>query len=99
VPTIRTPQTRRESLETLAPATAAKLLLTRHEAAEMLGLSVRKIDLLVSSGDLPAVRIGRSIRIRPSALDYLIESRESRSNVATRKRKNARPAATVEVTK
>jgi len=74
--------TRRESLENSAPST--KLLLTRQEAADALCLSVRKIDLLVASGDLPAVRIGRSIRIRPSALDYLIEARESRTNLRTK---------------
>ncbi len=75
--TIQAPQqTRRESLE--------KLLLTRQEAAEALAISIRKVDLLIEAGDLPAVRIGRSIRIRPSALDYMIEARESRTNLRTK---------------
>jgi excisionase family DNA binding protein len=56
-------------------------LLTRAEAAAGLSVSLRTIDNLVASGDLPAVKIGRAIRIRPSALDYFIEARESRQSI------------------
>jgi excisionase family DNA binding protein len=56
-------------------------LLTRSEAAAGLSVSLRTIDNLVASGDLPAVKIGRAIRIRPSALDYFIEARESRQSI------------------
>ena len=40
-----------------------KLLLNRKEAAEALSLSPFSIDALVESGQLPVVRIGRSVRI------------------------------------
>lgn len=59
---------------------AQSQLMTRSEAAEALALSVRMIDELVKSGDLAAVRIGRSVRFRTSALEFFIEARESRMN-------------------
>jgi excisionase family DNA binding protein len=55
-------------------------LLNRREAGTLLGVSLRTVDELISTGDIPVVRLGRSVRIRPSALDYLIEARESRVN-------------------
>lgn len=59
---------------------AQKQLLTRIEAAEALAISARKLDMLVASGDLQSVRIGRSVRFRPSALELFVEARESRMN-------------------
>jgi excisionase family DNA binding protein len=64
----------------VATVLATNQLMTRSEAAEALALSVRMIDELVKSGDLPTVRIGRSVRFRPSALEYFVEARESRMN-------------------
>lgn len=64
-------------------------LLTRNEAAESLTQSVRKVDMEIANGNLPAVRIGRSIRIRPSALARYVEARESRTKVKVRKGKEA----------
>lgn len=61
-------------------------LLTRQESAARLSQSVRTIDNLIASGDLPVVRIGRSIRIRPSAIDYFIEARESRVKMNVRRK-------------
>jgi excisionase family DNA binding protein len=61
-------------------ATATAPLLNRREAGTLLGVSLRTVDELISTGDIPVVRLGRSVRIRPSALDYLIEARESRVN-------------------
>ena len=55
-------------------------LLTRKEAAITLGVSLRTVDELISTGDLPVVRLAKKcVRIRPSALDYLIEARETRT--------------------
>lgn len=85
VESLKESKTRRETAEVLATKTATKQLLTRPEAAESLSLSVRMVDELVKSGDLPAVRIGRAIRFRPSALEYFIEAREGRKPVAKRK--------------
>ena len=61
-------------------ATATAPLLSRKDAGITLGVSLRTVDELISSGDLPVVRLGRSVRIRPAALDYLIEARETRTN-------------------
>ena len=55
-------------------------LLNRKDAGTLLAVSLRTIDELIQTGDLPVVRLGRSVRIRPSALDYLIEARETRAN-------------------
>ncbi len=62
------------------PMMKIKALMTRQEAAAMLGIGLRTIDTLIASGDLPCVRIGRSVRFRPSALELFIESREMRRN-------------------
>ena len=61
-------------------------LLSRQDAAIALSVSLRSIDSLIASGDLPVVRLGRAVRIKPSAIDYLVDSRESRIN--PRKKRN-----------
>jgi hypothetical protein len=40
-----------------------KLLLTREEAAEMLGIGLRKLDQLVARGDLKPRRIDDCVRL------------------------------------
>jgi excisionase family DNA binding protein len=55
-------------------------LLKRNEVANILNVSLRTVDELVSTGDIPVVRLGRSVRVRPSSIEYLIEARESRVN-------------------
>lgn len=63
-----------------------KQLLTRTEAAEALAVSLRKLDYLIAAGELPVVRLGgRTIRIRPSAIDYFVEAREGYSNRESRR--------------
>jgi len=47
-------------------------LLTRAEAARTLALSVRKLDELISTGAVPAVRIGRAVRIERSAVEAFV---------------------------
>jgi excisionase family DNA binding protein len=66
-------------------------LLDRHQAAAQLGVSLRTIDNLISSGDLSAIHIGRAVRIRPSALEYFCEANESRRNPKTGRRALPRP--------
>jgi excisionase family DNA binding protein len=46
----------------------SKLLLTREEAAEFIGFSLRKIDQLVAAGELKPRRIGESVRFSVSEL-------------------------------
>lgn len=62
---------------------ATPLLLTRFDAATALAVSLRTVDELIARGDLPVVRLGGCVRIRPSAIDYLIEARESKSRPLT----------------
>jgi hypothetical protein len=47
------------------------------------------VDMLIASGELPAVRIERSVRIRPSAIEYFISARESRIKVKVNRRAKA----------
>ncbi len=48
------------------------LVVTVDQAAEMLAISSRTVWRLISTGALPAVRFGRSTRIRVEAIDALI---------------------------
>lgn len=63
------------------PVITTSTLLKRKEAAERLRQSIRNIDKLIVSGELPAVRIGRSVLVRESAIEYFIEARESRVKI------------------
>ncbi len=56
------------------------MLFTRREVASQLKLSLRTIDSLISKGDLPTVKIGRSVRVRRESIFFLIEARESRDS-------------------
>ena len=50
-------------------------LLTIQDVAEFLQVSTRTVRRLIDTGELAAVRIGRSVRVRPEALQALIESK------------------------
>jgi excisionase family DNA binding protein len=45
------------------------LLLSKQEAARLLGLSIRSIEHLISSKEIPVRRIGRRVLITRSALE------------------------------
>lgn len=49
------------------------LLLTANQAAESLAISPRKLWSLTASGEIPCVRIGRSVRYPVSELQRWIE--------------------------
>lgn len=51
-------------------------VLTTKQAAERLGITVRRVQALVSAGRLPAVKIGRDFVIKPSDL-RLVEHRKA----------------------
>ncbi len=70
-------------------ALATAPLLNRKDAGSQLAVSLRTVDELISTGDLAVVRLGRAVRIRQSAIDYLIEANETRRNPRTGKRKLA----------
>jgi excisionase family DNA binding protein len=61
------------------PAIAAiddsPLLVAPDKAAKMLGISVRTLFRLNKSGEIPAVRIGASVRYSPQALDAWVQSK------------------------
>jgi excisionase family DNA binding protein len=48
-------------------------LLTAQEVATILSVSVRTIRRLIADGTLPAVRIGRTVRISHDAVAQLID--------------------------
>lgn len=52
------------------------LLLTPREAAEALRISQRKLWGLTASGQIPCVRIGRSVRYQPNDLRTWIDRRK-----------------------
>lgn len=52
----------------------ATRLLTADEAALRLGVSRHRVYELARRGALPLVRLGRTVRIDPRALDRFIES-------------------------
>lgn len=47
---------------------ANRVLLTRSEAREVLGVSLSSLDQEIRTGRLRVVRIGRSVRIHPADL-------------------------------
>jgi len=49
-----------------------KPLLTKKRVAEILDTSEKTVDRRIRSGELPAIRDGRIIRIRPEDLDRYI---------------------------
>lgn len=55
-------------------------LLKREEVAELLNVSLRHVDTLVSTGELSPVRIGRAVRFRPEEIDSFIEESTESGN-------------------
>jgi excisionase family DNA binding protein len=49
-------------------------LLTASEVADLLRVSSMTVYRLIRSGELPAVRVGRSYRVRREDLDAYLES-------------------------
>jgi excisionase family DNA binding protein len=52
-------------------------MLTRDEASTYLRISVRKLDSLVSVGDLPAIRIGSRVLFAREDLDAFIQQQRT----------------------
>jgi excisionase family DNA binding protein len=52
-------------------------LLTRKDVARTLKVSDSTVRRLIQDGRLPAVRIGKSVRVRPSALSAFVEAHEA----------------------
>lgn len=67
-------------LETLVDRSVTQRLLTREQAAEVLGISVRKLDALEEAGEIQAIRIGRSVRYHPDILERFIRRRARKNS-------------------
>lgn len=53
----------------------AQLMLSKREAAEVLGLSVSTVNRMVREGELEAIWIRNSIRIPRDAIEALMNAR------------------------
>jgi excisionase family DNA binding protein len=53
---------------------SGRLLLTKSEAAEQLGVSLRTIERLISAGRLPLVHVGAAARVRVADLGAYVQS-------------------------
>ncbi len=62
--------------ETL-PQTTAKVLLSRHEAAARLSISVATLDRLTRAGELPRVKLPGKVLYRPESLDEFARRKET----------------------
>ena len=54
-------------------------LLTRKDVATILGVTVRTVSTLISTKQLPVIRLRRAVRIQPLTLKRFIRSREKQS--------------------
>ncbi|MFI2795168.1 helix-turn-helix transcriptional regulator [Haloferula sp. A504] len=63
-------------------------LLRRPQVAELLNVSIRTVDYLLAAGELPCIRIGRSVRVRRSAVEFFVEARETRHWERRRRRRS-----------
>ena len=54
-------------------------LLTKKEAASLLRISVRTLDLWMRRGVVPYLKIGRTVRLRRSALFHHLSAKFERS--------------------
>jgi excisionase family DNA binding protein len=65
------------------PTDPPKTLLTKKQVAELLGTSAKTIDRRIRSGDLPAIRDGRIVRVHPDDLErYLAKHRSARLSLS-----------------
>lgn len=59
---------------------SGRLLLRVPEVAQTLGLGKTKVEQLIATGVLPAVRIGKCVRISAKTLEKWIEQQEQASS-------------------
>jgi excisionase family DNA binding protein len=60
-----------------ASAMPRRLLITKSDAAEVLGISLRTIERLISSGRLPLVHVEGAARVRVTDLEAYVQSLEA----------------------
>lgn len=59
------------------PGNGMPLLVTARDAAAKLSISERTLCELTNNGDLPCIRIGRSVRHVPTDLEQWVEKKRS----------------------
>lgn len=64
---------RAQTESTTATVNPNDRLLKATEAADLLGVSVRMVHRLVSTGDLPKVKLGKAARFRLSDVEALMQ--------------------------
>lgn len=64
------------SLATMPAAANPDRLLTVREVAALFQVSERTIRRLIAVGDLPIVRLGRSVRVNPEAIEMIVRKNE-----------------------
>ena len=67
---------RKERMESQQETTTPRLLLRIPEAAKALGLGRTKIYELITSGELPVIRVGRAVRVSVTALQKWVEEQD-----------------------
>jgi excisionase family DNA binding protein len=60
-----------------ASAMPRRLLITKSDAAEVLGISLRTIERLISAGRLPLVHVEGAARVRVADLEAYVQSLEA----------------------
>lgn len=68
------PQSGLATVPATSPDPSAALLLRVTEAARLLGVSRTTLYQLIAAGEIPVVRIGRSVRIVRSELERRVQS-------------------------
>jgi excisionase family DNA binding protein len=63
---------------TIQQTAGSQSLMTAHEVADLLQVSLRTVRRLIADGRLPVVRIGRSVRISREAFEGLLTGRAGR---------------------
>jgi excisionase family DNA binding protein len=58
-----------------------KIMLSRREAAEALGVSIDTVAALIAAGELRAVRIGKAVRVPREEIEGLIRRGRARTRV------------------
>lgn len=62
-------------MQALANSSSESDLLSREQAANRLGISMRNLDYLREAGRLPFIQIGRRVVFSPLDLERFIEAR------------------------
>ena len=62
---------------------ADKIVLSRREAAEALGVSIDTVAALIASGELRAVRIGKAVRVPREEIEALIQRGRAQTRVVS----------------